>query len=192
MVGDQVVDTILRYVEDNKIVTDEGFLYPRQLLDVFNATRSKVLSDFMLNPKIRISPVNYLKTVIDKADFVENQNYSYFFIPTAVNGSFEYVGSIDYATRYRANRTIQEYQNTLKDQIPVEVPEYYEQEQYLVFPDNNIESIMLNFIPINPIDVPTFNYYYDEYPIDEALVIVVCDTMFAGFKRLGETKPQTQ
>lgn len=185
MKADQIIDTIIRYVEQKGIVTDESFLRRAQLLDLFGISKSKVLSDFLIRG-VEVTGKNYLKAVIDKSTYDLGGQFSYFKVAPAVMNCYEYVGSEDGCNRFRENLTISQFQNTVNLQVPSITLYYFEQGMVKV---NNpiIGTILLNYIPTDPMLEPTWNYEIDEYPVDDALIGIICDDMFKTYqsKTLG-------
>lgn len=184
----QIIDAAIQYVEANNIVTDETMLRRAQILRVFNASKSKVLSDFKLKG-YEISGGNYLKSVIDKSIYEQGGKYNYFEVAPAVMNEYEYVGGIDGCSRFRENLTISQFQNTVNCQVP-KITMYYKEGEYLKIDNNGIPTILTNYIPIDPMKVPTFNYDYDEYPVDEALLNTIFDVMFATYQSKVQGKPK--
>ena len=184
----QIIDAAIQYVEANNIVTDETMLRRASLLRMFNASKSKVLSDFKIKG-YEITGGNYLKSVIDKAVYEQGGKFNYFEVAPAVMNEYEYVGGIDGCSRFRENLTIRQVQNTINCQVP-KVTMYYKEGEYLKVDNNGIPTILTNYIPIDPMKVPTFNFDYDEYPVDEALLNTIFDTMFATYQSKVQGKPK--
>jgi hypothetical protein len=67
---------------------------------------------------------------------------------------------------------------------------YYKEGEYLKVDNNGVPTILTNYIPVDPMKVPTFNFDYDEYPIDEALVNTIFDVMFATYQSKVQGKPK--
>jgi len=178
---DQIIDAIIVYMERNNIVTDETLLRRQQLIDLFCAARARVLSEF----KIKGYPItgkNYLKSVIDKTIFEQGGAFNYFDVKPAVMNEYEYVGGTDGCSRYRENLTISQYQNTINQQVP-KITMYYKEGDMLKVDNNQIETILTNYIPVNPVQVPTFNYELDEFSVDDALLDTVFNEMFETYQK---------
>jgi hypothetical protein len=181
MKADQIIDAIIIYMEQNGIVTDETLIRRKQLLDLFCATRAKVLSDFMING-INPTGKNYLRQDIERSDFDKNNlKYSYFEIPAAVMNAYDYVGGSDGCSQFREATTFMDFKNTVSEQVPRAI-EYFTENEYLKVDESQLPSIMVTYIPSNPINVPTFNYEIDEFPLDDALLNVVMEMMFATYQ----------
>lgn len=184
----QIIDAAIQYVEANNIVTDETMLRRASLLRMFNASKAKVLSDFKIKG-YEISGGNYLKSVIDKATYEQGGKFNYFEVAPAVMNEYEYVGGQDGCSRFRENLTISQFQNTINCQVP-KITMYYKEGEYIKVDNNGIPTILTNYIPVDPMKVPTFNFDYDEYPIDEALINTVFDNMFATYQSKVQGKPK--
>lgn len=180
MKGDQIIDAIIHYVERNGIVTDETLLRRAQLFDLFCNSRSKVLSDFII-AGYELTGKNYLKSVIDKESFEKGGKFNYFVVAPAVMNSYEYVGGTDMCTRFRENLTISDYQNTVNCQVPP-ITEYFKEADFIKVDNNQINTILVNFIPVNPMLVPTYNYELDDFPVDDALLNTIFDEMFKTYQ----------
>lgn len=184
----QIIDAAIQYVETNNIVTDETMLRRAQILRLFNASKAKVLSDFSLKG-YEMTGSNYLKSVIDKAVYEQGGKYNHFEVAPAVMNEYEYVGGVDGCSRFRENLTISQFQNTINCQVP-KVTMYYKEGEYLKVDNNGVPTILTNYIPVDPMKVPTFNFDYDEYPIDEALINTIFDVMFATYQSKVQGKPK--
>lgn len=184
----QIIDAAIQYVEANNIVTDETMLRRASLLRMFNASKSKVLSDFKIKG-YEITGGNYLKSVIDKAVYEQGGKYNYFEVSPAVMNEYEYVGGLDGCSRFRENLTISQFQNTINQQVP-KITMYFKEGEYLKVDNNGIPTILTNYIPIDPMKVPTFNFDYDEYPVDEALLNSIFNEMFATYQSKVHGKPK--
>ena len=188
MKADKIIDNIIQYMERNNIVTDETLLRRVQLFDVFCASRARVLSDFMLKG-YEISGANYMKSVIDKDEFEQGGKFNYFLIAPAVMNSYEYVGGIDGCSRFRENLTISQFQNTINQQVP-SITLYYKEGDHLKVDNNSVETILTNSMPVNPMQVATYNFELDEFPMDEALMNTVLDAMFATYQSKTAQSPK--
>ena len=70
---------------------------------------------------------------------------------------------------------------------------YYKENNYLKVDNNGVGTILTNYIPVDPMQVPTFNFDYDEYPIDEALLNTIFDMMFATYQsKIANTPKDTK
>jgi len=188
MNSDQLIDTIIRYVERKGIVTDESFLRRGHLFMLFNTVKSRVQSNLMISG-VTLTGKNYLKTVIDKSSFESTSTkFSYFEAPPAVMNSYEFVGGTDGCTQFRENLTMSDFLNTCSQQVPAQT-EYLYVNEYLKVNKTTVPSILLNFIPVNPMKVKTWNYEFDEYPIDEALIDSVCEEMFRTYQSKSAQAP---
>jgi hypothetical protein len=185
---DQIIDAIIVYIERNNIVTDETLLRRQQLLDLFCAARARVLSEYRIK-NIPISGKNYLKSVIDKTMFEQGGAFNYFEVKPAVMNEYEYVGGTDGCSRYRENRTISQYQNTINQQVP-KITMYYKEGDMLKVDNNQIETILTNYIPVNPTNVPTFNYELDEFPADDAMMDIIFNEMFETYQKKAADVPK--
>lgn len=188
MKGDQIIDTIIRYVERKGILTDESFLRRAQLFNLFNQVKADVLSQFMAQ-NIEITGGNYWEAIVDRAEYEQNSTrFSYFEVPKVVMNSYEYVGGTDRCSRFRENLTLSDFQNTVSQQVPKQT-EYLKVNNHLMIDNSALSAILVNAIPVNPMDWENFNFEYDEYPIDEALINVVCDRMFQSYQSKSTQAP---
>lgn len=188
MKGDQIIDTIIRYIERKGIVTDESFLRRAQLFNLFNQVKSDVLGQFMVQ-RVEITGGNYWEATIDRAEYEQaSTRFSYFEVPKVVMNSYEYVGGTDGCSRFRENLTRSDFQNTVSQQVPQET-EYMKINNHLMVNNSALPAILVNVIPVNPMDWANFNFDYDEYPIDESLINVVCDRMFASYQSKNAPAP---
>lgn len=188
MKGDQIIDTIIRYVERKGIVTDESFLRRAQLFDLFNQVKADVLSQFMVQ-KVEITGGNYWEAVIDRAQYEQSSTaFSYFEVPKVVMNSYEYVGGTDGCSQFRENLTRSDFRNTVSQQVP-KITEYMKINNHLMVDNSTLPAILVNAIPVNPMDWANYNFEYDEYPIDEALINVVCDRMFQSYQSKSAPVP---
>ena len=188
MRGDQIIDTIIRYVERKGIVTDESFLRRGQLFDLFNQVKADVLSQFMVQG-VEITGGNYWEAIIDRAEYEQASTaFTYFDVPKVVMNSYEYVGGTDGCSQFRENLTRSDYRNTVSQQVPRQT-EYMKINNYLQVENSTLPAIMVNAIPVNPLDWANYNFEFDEYPIDEALINVVCDRMFQSYQSKAAQTP---
>jgi hypothetical protein len=67
---------------------------------------------------------------------------------------------------------------------------YYKEGDYLKVDNDGVGTILTNYVPVNPMKVPTFNFEYDEYPIDDALVNTIFDIMFATYQSKTSGTPK--
>jgi hypothetical protein len=178
---DQIIDAIIIYIERNNIVTDETFLRRQQLMDLFCSARARVLSQFMIQ-RVGVTGKNYLKSVIDKTVYEQGGTFNYFEVQSAVMNEYEYVGGIDGCSRFRENLTISQYQNSINKQVP-SITLYYKEDTMLKVDNNQVETILVNYIPVNPVNVPTFNYELDEFPLDDAMIDIVFNEMFETYQK---------
>jgi hypothetical protein len=184
----QIIDAAIIYVERNNIATDETLLRRAQILDLFNASKAKVLGDFRIKG-YELTGKNYLKSVIDKSTYEQGGKYNYFEVAPAIMNEYEYVGGTNGCSRFRENVTISQFQNTINQQVP-SITQYYKEGEYLKVDNNGVGTILTNYVPVNPMKVPTFNFEYDEYPIDDALVNTIFDMMFATYQSKTSGTPK--
>lgn len=180
MKADKIIDNIIQYIEQKGIVVDETMLRRVQLFDIFCSSRAKVLSDFKIKG-YEISGANYMKSVIDASQYEKGGKFNYFEVAPAVMNEYEYFGGVDGCSRFRECLTISQFQSTINCQVP-SIPLYYKEPPYLKLDNNLVETGLLNYIPVNPMEVPTYNFEYDEFPMDEALMNTVLDTMFQTYQ----------
>jgi len=188
MKADKIIDNIIQYIEQKGIVTDETLLRRVQLFDIFCASRAKVLSDFKIKG-YPISGANYMKSVIDNEAFEQGGKFNYFEVAPAVMNEYEYVGGIDGCSRFRENLTISQFQSTINQQVPP-ITLYYKEENHIKVDNNSIETVLMNYIPVNPMQVPTYNFEYDEFPMDEALMNTVLTVMFQDYQSKTSQTPK--
>lgn len=188
MTADKIIDTAIVYFEQRGINTDETMLRRAQLFDTICSTRAKVLSDFYVRG-IEISGANYMKSIIDAAYFDKGSKFNYFEVAPAVMNEYEYFGGLDGCSRFRENLTISQFQNTINQQVP-SIPLYYKEYPYLKLNNNSVETALLNYIPVNPMQVPTYNYELDDFPMDEALMNTVFDMMFQTYQSKTVQSPK--
>lgn len=184
----QIIDAAIIYVERNNIATDETLLRRAQILDLFNASKAKVLGDFRIKG-YELTGKNYLKSVIDKSTYEQGGKYNYFEVAPAIMNEYEYVGGTNGCSRFRENVTISQFQNTINQQVP-SITQYYKEGDYLKVDNDGVGTILTNYVPVNPMKVPTFNFEYDEYPIDDALVNTIFDMMFATYQSKTSGTPK--
>lgn len=187
MKADQIIDTIIRYVEQKGIVTDETFLRRRQLLVLFGNSRAKVIYE-MIRAGEEVSDNNYITSVLTNIEYNTTGNFSYFNIPNSVNGDYSFIGSEDGCNRFRECSTIAEFQSTLHCQVPY-IARYYLENEYLKINQKAVKRVRVNYIPSNPLQVTTWNYELDEYPVDESLIDVICQEMFAAYQSKTSQTP---
>jgi len=188
MKADKIIDNIIQYIEQKGIVTDETLLRRVQLFDIFCASRAKVLSDFKIKG-YEISGANYMKSVIDNEAFEQGGKFNYFEVAPAVMNEYEYVGGIDGCSRFRENLTISQFQSTINQQVPP-ITLYYKEENHIKVDNNSVETVLMNYIPVNPMQVPTYNFEYDEFPMDEALMNTVLTVMFQDYQSKTSQTPK--
>ena len=49
--------------------------------------------------------------------------------------------------------------------------------------NNQVETILTNYIPVNPVQVPTFNYELDVFPVDDAMLDTIFNEMFETYQK---------
>lgn len=188
MTTKQIIAAAIQYVEQRGIVTDETLLRRAQILDLFCAARSKVLSDFRIKGH-ELTGRNYLKSVLDKEAYEQGGKFNYFTVAPAVMNEYEYVGGIDGCSRFREQITISDYQNTINQQVP-RITLYYKEGGHIKIDNNGVSTVLMNYIPINPMDLPTFNFDLDEFPVDDALLTTIFEVMFATFQSKVSQSPK--
>jgi hypothetical protein len=94
---------------------------------------------------------------------------------------YSYVGSEDGCKRFRECLTESEFHSTVNCQVP-SIPLYLTDRGRLKINNNSISTIMANYIPVNPLLDPTFNYDYDDYPVDESMINDILDFMFKTYQ----------
>jgi len=188
MKADKIIDNIIQYMEQKGIVTDETLLRRVQLFDIFCASRAKVLSDFKIKG-YEIFGANYMKSVVDNEVFEQGSKFNYFEVAPAVMNEYEYVGGIDGCSRFRENLTISQFQSSINQQVPP-ITLYYKEENHVKVDNNSVETVLMNYIPVNPMQVPTYNFEYDEFPMDEALMNTVLTVMFQDYQSKTSQTPK--
>lgn len=188
MKADKIIDTIIQYMERNNIVTDETLLRRVQLFDIFCASRAKVLSDFKIKG-YPISGANNMQMVLDSEYFNQGGKYRYFSIPKAVFNDYKYVGGQDGCSRFRECEDLASEQSTINDQVP-SITLYRKSVHYLEVKNNSVETILAEYIVENPMTAPTYNFEYDEFPMDEALMNTVLDVMFQTYQSKTTQAPK--
>lgn len=180
MKSKQIIDSIIQYVEQKGIVLDETLLRRAQLFDLFNVSKAKLLSDYIYNDK-QVSDTNYLESVIDRIEYEEGSPYSYFEIANSIMGYVDYVGGTDGCSRFREMDSIMQEQSTVNLQVP-SITTYRRKNNFLAVKNNGVGTILVSYIPVNPMEVPTFNFDMDDYPVDAALLNTIFDVMFATYQ----------
>ena len=180
MKSDKLIDTIIKYIEQKGIVVDESFLRRGQLFELFGLNAAKHIV-FLQQNKIRISNKNYLKSVVEKDSYEQGGKFNYFTLSPAIANCYEYVGSEDYCNRFRECLTPSQFQSTVNVQVP-SIPLYFTDGGKIKINNNGINTILVNYIPVNPLLDPTFNYDYDDYPIDESLIDDILELMFKTYQ----------
>ena len=188
MKADKIIDNIIQYMEQKSIVTDETLLRRVQLFDIFCATRAKVLSDFKIKG-YPISGANNMQMVIDSDTFNQGGQYSYFSTPKAVFNDYKYVGGQDGCSRFRECEDLASEQSSLNDQVPP-ITLYRKSVHYLEVKNNSVETILAEYIVENPMTAPTYNFEYDEFPMDEALINTVMVAMFQDYQSKTSQTPK--
>ena len=186
----EILEAGIQYIEANNIVTDETMLRRAQFLSAFNASKSKVLSDFIAQGlEAEITGSNYLDSYLYKVVYEQGGKYNYFEVAPAVMNGYNYVGGIDGCSRFREMATKAQEQSTLNDQVP-SITTYRKGDQYLMVKNNGVNEILASYIPVDPMKVPTFNFDYDQYPVDEALLNSIFNEMFATYQSKVQGKPK--
>lgn len=189
MTTKQIIAAAIQYVYQRGIVTDETLLRRAQVLDLFCAARSKVLSDYAVNNQLAGS--NYLSSVIDKEAYEQGGKFNYFLVAPAVMNKYEYVGGVDGCSRFRENITISQFQNTINQQVQ-KITLYYKDGDYLKVANNGVGTILTNYVPVNPTQLPTFNFDLDEFPVDDTLLPAIFEVMFMTFQsKVSQTPKDT-
>jgi len=189
----EVIQTIIIYLEQKGVNSDEQVLRRLELLDKFNTVRAKFISDMMIKSEkgvpTQISNQNYNTTFQDKQVFSGRLKASYFDLLDTVMGRISYVGSADGVCRFNEFLTIGEFQSTVKNQIPDEIG-YLRYNGMLAVDSQSVTEVMTTAVFVNPYKLPTFNPNYDQYPIDEALIPQLCEALYQTyFAKIAQIKP---
>jgi len=104
---------------------------------------------------------------------------------------YEYVGGVDGCSRFRENITISQFQNTINQQVQ-KITLYYKDGDYLKVANNGVGTILTNYVPVNPTQLPTFNFDLDEFPVDDTLLPAIFEVMFMTFQsKVSQTPKDT-
>jgi hypothetical protein len=178
MKQDEIIQTAIIYIAQKGANTDELLIRRQEIL---------VKGGFIAK-NTNLSSRNYLISHVDRMEFTVNENSNYFEVYPSVMGQYEWVGSADGICRFRENRTLSEYSSTIKSQVP-SITRYYLEEAKLRVTDNIVETIRVQFVPVSPSEVLTFNPDYDEYPIDDALIPQVMEMMYEMYFKKIDGRP---
>ena len=187
MKQDEIIQTAIIYIAQKGANTDELLMRRQEILDKFDSCSALVKGGFIAK-NTNLSSRNYLISHVDRMEFTVNENSNYFEVYPSVMGQYEWVGSADGICRFRENRTLSEYSSTIKSQVP-SITRYYLEEAKLRVTDNIVETIRVQFVPVSPSEVLTFNPDYDEYPIDDALIPQVMEMMFEMYFKKIDGRP---
>ncbi len=173
------------------IVTDEDQINYGQLDSDIIAGAAGLKSTILMSSKPTLSSVNYLTTTIDYDISIQSNPSKYrdFQVPLAVLGRYNYVGSDDFDGNISLVNSVAEYSDSIKCQIPKRVRAFIAGQGILRIMDAFPESIVLNFIPQNPLDCQDFNPIYDNFPLDDGLTTVLIDTLANSFYKYINGQP---
>lgn len=185
MKGDEIIDIIIKYIEQNNIVVDETLSRRRRLIDLFCVSKCKVQSDFIVRG---ITPTgkNFLTSVIDATNYEKGSEFNYFELSPAVMNVYNYVSALN-GCELRMCQYETDLHNSLHLQVAPQVLCIKERE-FLKVKDSIIETIKVNFIPENPMKMRTFNFDFDDFPVDSALIDTILTEMFKTYQSKVEGK----
>lgn len=179
MKSDKLIDTIIRYIEQKGIITDESFLRRGQLFELFGVNLASVIKK-MNKAGDTISNKNMLRSALERDVYEQGSKFSYFSLPSAVMNKYD-MYSEDGCKRFRQCQTEADLQNTINCQVP-SIPLFLTDGSRVKVNNNAITKAVFNYIPVNPLLDPTFNYDYDHYPVDESIINDVLDYMFKTYQ----------
>ncbi len=179
MKSDKLIDTIIRYIEQKGIITDESFLRRGQLFELFGVNLASVIKK-MNKAGDTISNKNMLRSALERDIYEQGGKFSYFSLSSAVMNKYD-MYSEDGCKRFRQCQTEADFNNTINQQVP-SIPLYLTQGSRIKINNNAITKAVFDYIPVNPLLDPTFNYDYDDYPVDESLINDVLDFMFKVYQ----------
>jgi len=84
MKSDKLIDTIIRYIEQKGIITDESFLRRGQLFELFGVNLASVIKK-MDKAGDRISNKNMLRSALEKDIYEQGSKFSYFKLSSSIN-----------------------------------------------------------------------------------------------------------
>jgi hypothetical protein len=186
MKSDKLIDTIIRYIEQKGIVTDESFLRRGQLFELFGVNMASVIK-IRTDKGDRISGKNYLRSVVERDTYEQGSKFSYFTLAPAIMNKYD-MFSEDGCKQFRQCQTEADLNNTVNCQVP-SIPLFLTDGSRVKIKNNAIKRAMLQYIPVNPLLDPTFNYDYDEYPVDESIVNDILDFMFKTYQSKTAKQP---
>lgn len=186
----EIRQQIVKYAMAKGIVTDEDQINYGQL-DADIITGAAGLKSTILMANKPLSSVNYLTTTIDYDLSMQSNPSKYrdFVVPQAILGRYNYVGSDDLDGNISLVNSVAEYSDSIKCQIPKRVRAFIASSGILRVMDAFPESIVLNFVPQNPMDCADFNPIYDNFPLDEGLTTVLINTLADSFYKYINGQP---
>jgi hypothetical protein len=193
MLTDAAIDTLQSMTTPGGLITDENRFDRLYLLNVLNTYREYVVQDLYRRER-RVAHGIYQEFIIYKDLDYEDNCVGYFPIPNVIQigsdkSGFNYVGSYD--GTYKLNivldrgTSVSNKQNRILRSFAQNRNVLYNQTKSLLEVQNpDIEKMKVDVALFNPTQAPDFNYYQDNYPLDEGLFAQITEMLQRGFVRL--------
>ena len=183
--GDKLIDITITYIMGRGLNTDETLIKRPAIIDMINTASAMVKKNIL--DKGGILGDNNKMIVYQDAEEQLEAGFKYFYLPKSLGSTYEYVGSDK--CRFREYFTISAFSSTIKSQIP-SITGYFKQGNVIKVDNAFVESIKAIFIPIDPLTIPTYNFIYDPYPLDEELIPAMLGLLYTTYFQVEEQKPE--
>jgi hypothetical protein len=184
LTGDKLIDITISYIMGRGVNTDESLIKRMALWDMIN-TASAFVKKSIIEKGGVLGDNNKLVTYSAYEDISDSQ-FRYFYLPKSLGSTYEYIGNDK--CRFREYFTISAYNSTVKCQIP-SITGYFKQGDMVKVDNTFVEEIKVVFIPIDPMKVPTYNFLYDPYPLDEELIPAMLQMLYKVYFEVEEQRP---
>lgn len=179
----EIIDSIISQVQSTRTVQSK-FSTP-YMIDVINSAKGTVQNLLYKKYQKINSAWTQQYRVEYVADTQETNKFVRFLLPTPavtlgmVNSGIVYAGNPDGCQNYALVQSRGELANYLSHRVTKKMPIILYSDTYLeVYNLPLIKEMLIDYVPADPTQLPTYNYEIDQYPLDEEGIALLKDSVY--------------
>ena len=167
----KLADSIIRQIQS--IRTDSSKFENDYLFDLIHQAKANI-QNTLYKKYGKINSTWTLQYVPDfEIDLQEDNKFIRFSIPTAAvtlgttNSGIVYVGTMDMCNNFALVQSRGELNNYLSHRVTKSNPVVLYSDSILEVYNSSLKEILVDYVPLNPTVLPTYNIDIDNYPLDD-------------------------
>lgn len=188
MTIDKWKEVLIRYLQEQGIVTDENKIWDLEVIDQLNGGKLMVWANELASGR-KLSRVNYLRFTVDYDERIQqSSSFKRYSVPATLGGNVSWLGTNDFVCRFTEARSLADITSGFANMIPPKTRYLREAEYVDVYNMNIASEIGVEALVVNPLLCPSFNADLDDYPFDESLKGQLCQAIYKTYYSFANTK----